>query len=226
MSQDHSFELEPGELVQVESAIDPDLVAMAARVIGPSDDGGVRLALQSSDRARNNIGEGFAVRLALMRDRTAHYLIAVCTDVILGDDENGANRPMEIIISSPSISRLKERNDRKFVRLSLPIVFTFRVLESAAGLARGEERSATTRDIGAGGLRFETTLPLVPGDDLMVVVPITTDFVLETSARIVYLIPPDGETWHAFGIEFTGISEMTQQQIIENLWKRQVAERR
>ena len=106
---------------------------------------------------------------------------------------------------------------RRSYRFSLQIPFTFRVIDAAdPELISEKVVNCQTENITAGGLLFETRLPLKVGDKLEINLQFTPSDQVNAVAWVVRSKPVkgDGESRHSVALEFLQLEEEEQSQLL------------
>jgi len=106
---------------------------------------------------------------------------------------------------------------RKSVRMRLQIPFSWTVIEAAETELIGQKvLDAKTRDIGVGGLRFNTTLPLAVSDKLQVKLDLSSSRHVSASGWVARAtrVKSKGKIVHSIGLEFLQVEEEDQRQLL------------
>ncbi len=151
--------------------------------------------------------EGDRVRVKYWEDAVYYFDSQILTVSGSADEQVAVSRPSEGI----SVQR------RKAARVRVPIPFSFTVIAAAQTELVGETVSdCQTQNISLGGLKFETSLPLAPGDRLEIDLHLTPSQFVNAVGLVVRseAVERDGKSLHAVGMEFLQLEAKEQNQFL------------
>ncbi|MDA2927913.1 PilZ domain-containing protein [Acidobacteria bacterium AH-259-G07] len=106
----------------------------------------------------------------------------------------------------------------KEARVGRKVPFSFKVIAAVeSGLVSREVSKAETQDISAGGLRFESDLPLKVGDRLELKLQLSHSKEVGTSGKVVRSeqVERDGRSFNSIALQFMGLKPEEQDRIRE-----------
>jgi c-di-GMP-binding flagellar brake protein YcgR len=151
--------------------------------------------------------EGDRVRVKYWEDAVYYFDSQILTVSGSADEQVAVSRPSEGV----SVQR------RKAARVRVPIPFSFTVIAAAQTELVGETVSdCQTQNISLGGLKFETSLPLAPGDRLEIDLHLTPSQFVNAVGWVVRseAVERDGKSLHAVGMEFLQLEAKEQNQFL------------
>ena len=151
--------------------------------------------------------EGDRVRVKYWEDAVYYFDSQILTVSGSADEQVAVSRPSEGV----SVQR------RKAARVRVPIPFSFTVIAAANTELVGETVSdCQTQNISLGGLKFETSLPLAPGDRLEIDLHLTPSQFVNAVGWVVRseAVERDGKSLHAVGMEFLQLEAKEQNQFL------------
>ncbi len=151
--------------------------------------------------------KGDRVRVKYWEDAVYYFDSQILTVSGSADEQVAVSRPSEGI----SVQR------RKAARVRVPIPFSFTVIAAAQTELVGETVSdCQTQNISLGGLKFETSLPLAPGDRLELDLCLNPSQFVNAVGWVVRseTVERDGKSLHAVGMEFLQLEAKEQTQFL------------
>ncbi len=151
--------------------------------------------------------EGDRVRVKYWEDAVYYFDSQILTVSGSADEQVAVSRPSEGI----SVQR------RRAARVRVPIPFSYTVIAAANTEIVGETVSdCQTQNISLGGLKFETSLPLAPGDRLEIDLYLNPSQVVNAVGWVVRseAVERDGKSLHAVGMEFLQLEAKEQTQFL------------
>ncbi len=151
--------------------------------------------------------EGDRVRVKYWEDAVYYFDSQILTVSGSADEQVAVSRPSEGI----SVQR------RRAARVRVPIPFSYTVIAAANTEIVGETVSdCQTQNISLGGLKFETSLPLAPGDRIEIDLYLNPSQVVNAVGWVVRseAVERDGKSLHAVGMEFLQLEAKEQTQFL------------
>ena len=127
----------------------------------------------------------------------------------------------------------EEVQQRRFCRFSVPIPFSFTVVEAADTTLNGQEIASETQNISVGGLLFETFLPLKVGDKLALNLQLTPSRATNAVGWVVRSQPVQRKAYvgtvivksvNSIALEFLQLGEDAQIRLLKLLLQSHTAE--
>ncbi len=178
---------------------------LAAAVIQISTDQ-IDFELFRSDSDRS-FREGDRVRVKYWEEAVYYFDSEILAVSGSADEHVAVSRPTEGI----SVQR------RRTVRVQVPIPFSLTVIAAARTELVGEKVSdCQTQNISLGGLKFETRLPLAPGDRLEIELQLTPSQFVNAVGWVVRseTVELDGKSLYSVGMEFLQLDAKEQNQFL------------
>jgi len=152
--------------------------------------------------------KGEPVRIKYWEERVVY-----CWDAKVVKISGPGNQQMAVSIQGVGVTLQR----RKSLRMRLQVPFSFTVIGAAETKLIGQKvLDAKTRDIGVGGLRFNTNLQLEVRDKLQVKLDLSSSRHVSASGWVVRAtrVEKKGKYVHSIGLEFLQVEEEDQRQLL------------